>query len=102
MRLSHNATCSPGDTGFQIEGTEFLTRPALAWKSPGEEGVTMIETTGGPEWRERLRGQLTTQARAVRLGLGAAPAPGSVRLTGRARPSVLGGGGAGPPRSEAP
>lgn len=35
-------------------------------------------------------------------GLGAAPTPGSVLLTGRARPSVLGGGGAGAPRREAP
>ena len=35
-------------------------------------------------------------------GLGAAPTPGSVRLTGRAQPSVRGGGGARAPRSEAP
>ena len=27
----------------------FFLRPALAWKRPGAEGVTMIETTGGLE-----------------------------------------------------
>ena len=55
MRSSQNATRTGGSSGnilgknSRSREPNFFLRPALAWKRPGAEGVTMIETTGGLE-----------------------------------------------------
>jgi hypothetical protein len=71
----------------QGRGERAVQAPSAGQEQSGAEGVTTIETTGGPGWRERPRGQLGAQARA------AVETPGSLRLTGRAAPAVLGGAG---------
>lgn len=86
--------------------------PDLGNRGLQKTGVDLEASRGGRGYDDRdarRTGVAGASPRAAQragaggeAGLGAAPTPGSVRLTGRARPSALGGGGAGAPRSRAP
>lgn len=86
----------------QILGTEVFLEASVGLEAPRDG-------RGYDDRDDRRPGVVGASPRASHragasgeAGLGAAPTPGSVRLTGRARPSVLGGGGARAPRSEEP